>query len=76
MIHFNYYSCIGALIVLLCIAECPYIDLLIRVLHFFIFPRLYLKRNSGIYNNFTMTNTNTIFLYPVLLQTVLIGLKL
>ena len=47
------------------IAECPYIDLLVWVLHFLISPRLYLKWiwNSGIYENFTLTNTNAIFFF-------------
>ena len=43
------------------------IDLLVWVLHS-VFPRLHLKRNCGIYKNFTnLTNTNTIFFYSVLL---------
>ena len=31
------------------------------VRHVLMFPRLYLKWNSGIYKNFTLTNNNTIF---------------
>ena len=51
------------------IAECPYIDLLVWVLYFLISPRLYLKWrwNSGIYENVTLTNTNAIFFFLVLL---------
>ena len=57
MIHFSYYSCIipPPLILLFYLAECPYIDLLVWVLHFLISPRLYLKRNRGIFKNFTLT---------------------
>ena len=51
------------------ITECPYIDLLVWVLYFLISPRLYLKWrwNSGIYENVTLTNTNAIFFFLVLL---------
>ena len=47
------------------IAECPYIDLLVWVLHFLVSPRLYLKWrwNSGIYENVNLTNTNAIFFF-------------
>ena len=42
--------------------ECPYTDLLVWFLHFIISPRLYLKWNSCICKEFTLTNTNTIFI--------------
>ena len=44
-------------------AECSYTDLLVWVLHFIISPRLYLKWNSCICKKFTLTNTNTIFIF-------------
>ena len=65
MIHFIYYSRIGesSLHRKYCYFTSRNAPILTFSSEFFIssFPRLYLKRNSDIYKNFNLTNTNTIF---------------